>query len=1439
MSWPAWHLDGEPIALVKYVLPDEVGRYLTLPGPTAGPALPRLAAVYRALTEAGVTYSHGPLSRHPDWQRVQPPAAVLRRPGHGTCLDLAVTMAGACLVAGLHPLIVVVEAEEPHALLLVRLEESPLDDGRGWWRGPVPDVDALVTTDVDGPPRPLVAVDPVGFARAPLGGADPRFACDFPTAVARGAEMLLTRPGLFGVDVGRVWLASEVHDPQSAPDEDGPGERAWTYHGGQGRRHFDNRAHGRQTPAWRREMFVGRKAAVDRVLEHCQGPDDSGAPLIITGPPGSGKSSVLGRAVIKLEELGQRGVAVHGRDAPFGTVVAAVAEACGLRATTEPELVEQLDRAPVSGIVVAVDALDEMRTKRDRSDVAHLLCELAALDGVRVVVATRSGASERPDEQTWKRSDLVRELYAGAPDEKSVVDLDSDDYFSSGDLTDLIELILRTGGSTAGNRPGAHRAYAADPQLLAAVAGAVQVRAGRNYLMAALIAAFLARQDQPIDPRTPGFDESILPATIGDTLRRVVDTLPPDEASRAQALLKALAYGRGSGLTDSRWVEFAHALGHRSMTEEHIQQLRASAAADYLFENIRKDGRSHTRLFHRALADHLRSQENRTWDESRLCDLLRPGDAGDPGWADGYVRRFLPSHVLAAGRCEEFLDLPEFLVHCYPSAVGPVAYAVPISRGTEPAAVFRLALPYLKDGARGNAETLEMAARTQGTVELGERIAALAEHPLAEVLCVEALPSEVPDNVLLQHVGVVNEVCVLGPDRVVTVSDDGTARVWDPYDRESPQQAIFARHEGPVWAATTLTWPGIDGPVVVTVSEDGTVRIWDPHDQDVPQLATFAGHTAAVRGVATLPWPGVTDPVVVTTSDDGTARVWDPHRPGCPELARFTGHTEQVLAVTTLPRSGHDLPLLVTTSEDATCRVWDPYAPGCPEVACFAGHTSGDEFWTRGLTTAAWPGLDDPVVVSAGGDSTARVWRPIGAATEELLSYGGHRTRIRNVFTLPWDDAGAALATCGDDGAVRLWRPDGHGGVRTLGTYDAHPGNVSAGVFLHPPGRPPVIVSCSEGGVHVWNPYELMSSTPSVRGGHDSQVRSAVLLDDTRLVTSANDATARIWETRDGQAVELGAFTRHSDWVRHLAVLPWFGPQTVVVATASGDGTVRVWDPLDPDGAELVRFDKHGDPVRTVQPVRVPGISVTLMLSAGADNAVRLWNPYGRPEEYAVLRHPETVRCAILVSAPDGDAAVVAATGDEVHVWRLGPGLEVPDAPARVFRGHHAWVRDLEAVDTAVGLRICSVGNDHTLRIWDPFGVDDEHDRGVGHSAWIWGVTSAPRPGGPLVMTTSNDGSVRFWRHTPGEGTGVSEVDSLQLLTAGWSIRCQDDRFVVTTGRGFVLYRLAAPADPVNAAVPRARSAPLGETRPDSPTAAIPADPSGRERPAAQRADRG
>ncbi|MGQ4616331.1 trypsin-like peptidase domain-containing protein [Nocardia sp. R7R-8] len=1147
--------------------------------------------------------------------------------------------------------------------------------------------------------------------------------------------------------VHSVWVA-RTEDARRLLDEVAPGEWTiggigWVYSGGQGRHHFQRYALGRRHPAWRGDLYTGRRQAIRRIVDHCAFDDGPKPPLVVTGHPGSGKSSVLARALRTLASDHQCGVAVHARDAGSADIVSGVAEACRISASSGAQLVHRLAEAPPRGLVVLVDALDEMRTAQDRDESAQLLSELSSFHGIRVVVSTRALATERhADAASWRRSDLVRRLTADTVGDHSVIDLDSDEYFAPDDLTDLIERILAGEGIThSPTASAAWRAYQTDQRLRHAVARMVQRSAGRNYLAAVMTAGILASDAEAMSPLLNMTAGQALPSGVGDILDKVLLRLTDADRTRVGGLLVALSYGRGSGLTDARWISFAHALGWSHLDSADIEELRRSSIADYLLERVEKDGRLLTGLFHRSLSDHLLGTRDAVRDEGRLCDtLLR--EARETSWKDGYIRRFLPSHVLVAGRSEEFLSDPHFVTRCYPSSVWPVAMAVRTARGTDPAAVLRLALPFMESAIGYNALTLEVTARTQGSDRFADAIRAVSSYEHVALECVEAFPSQVPAQ-------------------------------------------VFVRHSGSVRAVAALARPGNRSPVVVTTSNDGTARVWDPYDPQLTQLAVFHGHTDWVGGVTTLPWPDRDHHVIVTTSGDGTARIWDPHQPGTPELAIFHGHTDWVGGVTTLPWPDRDHHVIVTTSGDGTARVWDPHDPQLTQLAVFDRHTD----WVGGVTTLPWPDRQHHVIVTTSGDGTARIWDPYQPETPELVTYRGHRGRVRGVTVLT-SGPEPVCVTSSDDGTVQIWAPHADS-PQTVTTYDAHAGGVHAAVHVSSGTSAEMMVSVgSDYKAHVWDLDQGVPQRRSARG-HNGRVRSAAFLpnsgpDSDLLITTSNDATARIWQIEEGKAKQLGLFSRHTDWVRHLDLLPWPGRANPVAVTAGGDGAIRIWDPMHLEDGELMRLDHYQQPVRTVRTVNFREFPLPLLLTSSADHTVRLINPYGFGDnEILVLQHPDIVRCAITVPAADGRALIAAATGNEVYVWDVWKDREYP---LGVFAGHTDWVRDLTAIEVGGGTRVCSVGNDATVRLWNPMRPDDrDHQLGVGHTDWIWGVAGAEVDSGHVVITASSDGTARFWQPRYHE---LVETHRLPLTASGLSAHVHHDRLVITTNRGFIIYRL-------------------------------------------------
>jgi Tetratricopeptide repeat len=244
-GWPRWDSATAPGALAQYVQRGVVVRLLPadlavrLPGPSGEPALERARRIYEVLAELGIAYVDEPTESTPGRQVIRPPDQVLSRPRQGTCLDLAVVFAGACLDAGLHPVIVLLDpvrrGDPAHALMAVWL--------RGDWAGrPSPDYPLTEKVQADPPyelagdlcagpgePGAFAAIDVEAAARRPGDDNTPAVPASWQAALAAGARMVTEASGQSpvswrwwaGIDVGLAWDSSDVlmlprwpsHDP--------------------------------------------------------------------------------------------------------------------------------------------------------------------------------------------------------------------------------------------------------------------------------------------------------------------------------------------------------------------------------------------------------------------------------------------------------------------------------------------------------------------------------------------------------------------------------------------------------------------------------------------------------------------------------------------------------------------------------------------------------------------------------------------------------------------------------------------------------------------------------------------------------------------------------------------------------------------------------------------------------------------------------------------------------------------------------------------------------------------------------------------------------------------------------------------------------------------------------------------------------------------------
>ncbi|MBM7774020.1 hypothetical protein JOD54_004224 [Actinokineospora baliensis] len=296
MSWEPWSRD-DYLGLARYVNQD-AGRFLRL-SPTGERPRDRLAALYAALTGAGIRYDREEYRPGQAHQYIRGPAELLSGQGKGTCLDLAALLGGLCLSHDLLPVIIVVEG---HALLAVSANHR-LSQWNDLGRQVRDEFDRALLQDQETLRRlidseELIPLECTGFAftedlpaTVPEGRGRVQGLLTFDQAVATGREQL-ERPFVFALDVATAWYELGIAPHQI------PGRLSVSLGGGLVLDVTDDRRTPTTLRPWPRPVSpqVPRPTTMHGRTEESLAVRTIVAPgkhIVITGEPGTGRTTLL------------------------------------------------------------------------------------------------------------------------------------------------------------------------------------------------------------------------------------------------------------------------------------------------------------------------------------------------------------------------------------------------------------------------------------------------------------------------------------------------------------------------------------------------------------------------------------------------------------------------------------------------------------------------------------------------------------------------------------------------------------------------------------------------------------------------------------------------------------------------------------------------------------------------------------------------------------------------------------------------------------------------------------------------------------------------------------------------------------------------------------------------------------------------------------------
>lgn len=407
------------------------------------------------------------------------------------------------------------------------------------------------------------------------------------------------------------------------------------------------------------------------------------------------------------------------------------------------------------------------------------------------------------------------------------------------------------------------------------------------------------------------------------------------------------------------------------------------------------------------------------------------------------------------------------------------------------------------------------------------------------------------------HSAVVSEV-VFSPDgeKIVSVSDDHTAKLWDA--RNGKCILTFEGHSG--WVNSVTFSP--DGQRILTTSEDTTVRVWEINSGQC--LIKLYGHTGWSTSAAFSP----DGSRIVTGSSDRTIRVWDSKTGQC--LINIAGQSARISKVS----FSQDGKRFLSNSSDCTVKIWDIETFQCFSV--LQGHTAwvwssvysrdrqyivsvswdktiikwkaetGYCLWrVQGHSGFIWSvdySPDGKYILTSSDDKTAIIWEAETGKTVFILR--GHSGSVINAKFSP---DGKLILTASEDQTAKLWDVDTG---KCLFTFHDQSEDLIVATFS-PDGR---FILLGVGSTVKLLDLETKECILILRNNSSRFDDATISPGGKNILTGSSDCTANIWNISSGKC-QL-SLEGHSDRVWSVS----FSPNGQLILTGSMDNTIRIWD---------------------------------------------------------------------------------------------------------------------------------------------------------------------------------------------------------------------------------------------------------------------------------------